>query len=407
MSERSYIFRTVVLFSLGWAILYADRTVLYPMLSIIADDFQLSGAETGLITSAYFSLYVLMQIPTGILGDRLGLKRILVVSYFLAGLGMLAVGLFATEYRLLLLLVGLHGLGAGSFYPAVYGMTMATVPAAMRGISSALVNCGMSLGLALGLVISGPLYLAAQNWRIPFLVLAVPTLLMPILFARYLRDTRPVVSLTPVAFRAILKDARLMRINAALFCSMYGFWVVVTWGPTFFQTERGLGLTLSGLYLGVVAVSAIPAALYLGRLSDRIGRRKISTILLPLSALTVLMLAGVRSQPLLVGLLIIYGLVGKLAWDPVVVAWTGDYALRDYPDSLGTVIGIYNFSGMLSAVVAPLISGLIRDYTGSLLAAFYMGAVLIFIGFLLIRTVPEAAAARTGQENLLSKVHSD
>ena len=393
LTDRSYVYRTIFLFSLGWAVLYADRTVLYPMLAVIGADFRLTGAQTGLITSAYFSIYVAMQIPTGLLGDRLGLKRILLVSYFLAGIGMLAVGLLATEYRILLLLVALHGLGAGSFFPAVYGMTMATVPATMRGFSSALVNCGMSLGLALGLVIAGPLYTATQNWRIPFLVLAIPTLMMPFLFALHLKDTRPVVKMPAGSLGAILRNPNLMRINAALFSSMYGFWVVATWGPTFFQTERGLGLTMSGLYLAVVAVAAIPAALYMGRLSDRIGRRRISLVVLPLSALTVWLMAYVQSQALLLGALVIYGLVGKLAWEPVVVAWTGDYATRFHPDAMGTVIGVYNFFGMLSAVVAPVVSGLIRDWTGSLLYAFYVGAALIMIGFILARGVPEAEQA--------------
>jgi MFS family permease len=388
--DRSYIYRTIFLFSLGWAVLYADRTVLYPMLAVIGNDFQLTGAQTGLITSAYFFVYVAMQIPTGLLGDRLGAKRILVVAYFLAGVGMLAVGLLATEYRLLLLLVGLHGMGAGAFYPAVYGITMATVPATMRGISTALVSCGMSLGLALGLAIAGPLYNATLNWRIPFLVLAIPTLVMPFLFAHHLKDARAGTRLSAASFTTILRNPNLMRINAALFCSMYGFWVVVTWGPTFFQTERGLGLTMSGLYLAVVALTAIPAAIVFGKLSDSIGRRPISLAILPLSALTVWLMAYVQSQTFLLAALVVYGLVGKLAWEPVVSAWIGDYAVRFHRDSMGAVIGVFNFFGMSSAVVAPVVSGLIRDWTGSLLYAFYVGAALIMLGFLLARGVPEA-----------------
>ncbi len=390
MNDRNYIFRTIFLFSLGWAVLYADRTVLYPMLAVIGSEFQLSGAQTGLITSAYFTVYVAMQIPTGMLGDRLGAKRILVAAYFLAGVGMLAVGLLASEYRFLLLLVGLHGMGAGAFYPAVYGITMATVPATMRGMSTALVSCGMSIGLALGLAISGPVYSLAQNWRIPFLVLAVPTLIIPFLFARHLRDARAGNRMSMASFTTILRNPHLMRINAALFSSMYGFWVVVTWGPTFFQTERGLGLTMSGLYLAVVAVTAIPSALFLGRLSDRIGRRRISLVVLPLSALTVWLMAYVHSQTLLLAALVIYGLVGKLAWEPVISAWVGDYAVRFHRDAMGAVIGVFNFFGMSSAIVAPIISGLIRDWTGSLLYAFYVGAALIMLGFILARGVPEA-----------------
>ena len=43
--------------AMGALFMYADRTVLYPMLKVIADDFNLSGTATGFITSTYFSLY--------------------------------------------------------------------------------------------------------------------------------------------------------------------------------------------------------------------------------------------------------------------------------------------------------------------------------------------------------------
>ncbi len=393
MSDRTYIYRVVACFCLGWAVLYADRTVLYPMLDIIGRDFQLSGAQTGLITSAYFTLYVAMQIPTGILGDRYGLKKILMVSYFLAGVGLLCVGLFAREYFFLLMFVALHGIGAGSFYPAAYGITMATVPTSMRGFSSALVNTGMSMGLALGLAMSGPLYIATQNWRMPFLILAVPTLCLPFLFWRVLKDP-PSLPKVRLPLAVIAKNSHFMRINGAVFCSMYGFWVAVTWGPTFFQTERGLGLEITGLFVAVTAIAAIPAALFLGRLSDRIGRKKISLVIIPISALTIAMMAYVDSLPLLLVALILYGLVGKLAWDPVVVAWTGDFASLYHPQSLGTIIGVYNFSGMLSSITAPLFSGIIRDVTGSLVGAFYVGAAMVFLAFFLLLGVPEVQEAK-------------
>ena len=45
---------TAVFLALGALFMYADRTVLYPMLEVIAADFSLSGKATGFITSTYF-----------------------------------------------------------------------------------------------------------------------------------------------------------------------------------------------------------------------------------------------------------------------------------------------------------------------------------------------------------------
>lgn len=60
--------------ALGWAVIYADRTCLYPLLAVIAESLGISSVQAGALTSAYFFFYVAMQIPAGILGDRHGLS---------------------------------------------------------------------------------------------------------------------------------------------------------------------------------------------------------------------------------------------------------------------------------------------------------------------------------------------
>lgn len=47
---------------------------------------------------------------------------------------------------------------------------------------------------------------------------------------------------------------------------------------------------------------------------------------------------------------------------------------------MGSAMGVYSFAGMLSAILAPVISGWIKDVTGSLVAAFYLAAVLVLAG---------------------------
>ncbi|MHB1652843.1 MAG: MFS transporter [Desulfitobacteriaceae bacterium] len=386
--DKRYIWRVIAAFCLGWAVIYADRTALYPMLNIIGKEFHLTGAQTGAITSAYFFLYVAMQIPAGILGDRIGLKRILVYMYFIAGIGMLATGLFATSYVPLLIFVGLHGLGAGAYYPGAYGTTMNTVPKDMRGLSSGIINSGMSIGLALGLISAGPIYLLSHNWRMPFIILAIPTILIAFLYQFVIKDVRP-DNKERVPFSEILKNKNLMLINGAIFCSLYGFWTVVTWGPSFFQNERGLSLTTAGLYTAIIAVVAIPAALTLGRSSDRLGRKKISLILLPLAGITVALMGYVRSLPALVVVLALYGAVGKLTFDPIAVSWTADHVSNTKPAAMGSAVALFNFCGMASSIIAPIVSGWIRDATGSLVTSFYLGGALVVLGAVFVAFVDE------------------
>lgn len=388
----TYVYRVVALFCLGWAVVYADRTVLYPMLPVVGREFQLSGAEIGAITSAYFLLYTAAQLVSGMLGDRFGLKRVLVLFSLIAALGIAAIGSLATSYFTLIIFVALHGAGAGGYYPLAYSLTIYTVPQWIRGLSSAIIGCGMSIGLVSGLALAGPLYHAEGNWRFPFLVLAVPTFFVASLYVWLLRDIQPSKT-TNTSVLAVLKDRDLLCLNAAGFCSLYGYWVTLIWGPTFLQTERGLGLTASGLFTGLIAIAAIPASLTVGRLSDRIGRKRLTLFLIPLAAAAIFALAHVQTKAGLILVLLAYGLFGKLAWDPVAIAWVGDRVSATKPQAMGTAIGLFSFVSVLSAVVAPVITGWIKDLTGSLAGGFYVGAIIAFCG-LFFSLVPAETVKR-------------
>ena len=395
MRERTRAMVVAFTLAMGALFMYADRTVLYPMLKVIADDFNLSGTATGFITSTYFSLYVAMQVPAGLLGDKLGLRKVLITFYLLGAAALLFLGLSADSYILLIVLVGLHGIGMGAYYPTSYGINIGTIPKEKRGLASAIINSGMSIGTALGLVVAGPVYSLTGSWRIPFLLLAVPTLLVPLLFRRSLPEPeRDGKSQTDgnqgVNLKQILADKDLWALNLAAFCAGYGFWVALTWGPSFFASERSLELTAAGALTALPALSAIPAALFVGRLSDKVGRRKLALILYPLQALTIFALAYVKSFSLLIGALIFYGIIGRTVSDTVIISWFGDYVSKKSPHALGAAVGVFNLVGMSAAVIAPLISGMVKDLTGSLAGAFYIGALIVLAGMICTGVAREA-----------------
>jgi MFS family permease len=381
-AERSYVRRLVALLCAGWVVIYVDRTVLYPLLTVIAREFSLTGFQTGLISGTYFTLYVAAMLPAGLLSERLGLKRTLVLFSFVSAVGMAGLGGAAVNFLALLAMAGIHGAGAGSYYTMAYSITIHTVPSRSRGIASGMINGGMSLGLAAGLALAGPLYHTTGSWRMPFLILAVPTLLVAVLFQRAIREV-PVSRRRDVPVLALLRDPTLLRMNLSAFCVLYGWWVLLSWGPVFFQSERNLGLTMSGLYTLVIAVTAMPSGLLLGRLSDRIGRKRIILTMLPLMALSLAVLPQVQSRTGMLLALMAYGVVGKLAWDPLAISWLGDYVARYRPEAVGTAVALFSFISVLSAVVGPPLTGWIKDVTGSLAGGFYVAAGLTLGGFVL------------------------
>jgi len=379
---------------MGWTLLYADRTALYPLLSVIGDEFNLSSTMMGTNDTGPPLVYVSMQIPSGMLADKLGKKRLLILTFIIAGIALLGFGLFAKSYMLLLLFTAIHGFGAGSFYPCAYGIMLNTVDSKQWGIGAAIVNLGMSFGLIVGLAISGPLYLRFQSYSGIFIVLGLITVLAALGFYIILPDVKNESAKSSNSKKAfpligILRNSNLLLINTAQFCALYGYWTAVTWGATFFQEERGISMELAGLFVAIVGISAIIPSLLMGRISDKFGRKKIALILFPLGAVTIFLMAYARSNTAIILSLIAYGIFGKSSWDPIAVAWAGSHATAMDKDALGTAMGVFNFSGMMSAVVAPVVTGFIRDITGSLVAAYYVAALVSVLGGILVMFVSE------------------
>ena len=387
--ERRYVIQLVSLFCAGWAVIYADRTILYPLLTVIAKEFDLTGFQTGLISGTYFTLYVAAMLPAGLLAEHLGLKRTLVIFSLVCAVGIAGFGIAAVDYLALLAMAGLHGAGAGSYYTMAYSITIHTVPGRSRGIASGVINGGMSVGLAVGLALAGPLYQATGSWRMPFLILAVPTFLMAVLFQRGVREV-PIPRRRGTPAWELLRDPTLLRMNLSGFCVLYGWWVLLSWGPVFFQSERNVSLTMSGLYTLVIAVTAIPSGLLLGRLSDRIGRKRIILAMLPLTALSLVAIPQVYSRTGMLLALMAYGLVGKLAWDPLAISWLGDYVSRHRPEAVGTAVALFSFTSVLSAVIGPPLTGWVKDATGSLAGGFYLAAALALVAYILAMGVQDA-----------------
>jgi MFS family permease len=284
----------------------------------------------------------------------------------------------------------LYGGAAGAFHPMAFSLAMRSISERRRGLATAMINSGSAFGLIIGLSGAGPFFLLTGNWRLVFVVLAVPTLLLALAFQL---GIRPVAPAAGSALR-LLRNKNLVFIYLASFCSLYAFATAVVWGPTFFQVERGLGLGAAGAHTAVVAVGGIPAGLIFARLSDRWGRKRLAQGLMPAAALALAGMALVKTPGMAVLTLLLYGAFGKLAWEPIAVAWTGDHVGRAAPGSMGTALALFGTIGMTSSIVAPVVAGWIRDRTGSFEGAFLLAAAVLLAGGLFMLMPAETVFRR-------------
>ncbi len=381
----------VLFFFLGWIFIYADRMILNPVQTLIRSEFQLTNAEVGLISSIFFLTYTFMQVPSGMLGDKFGKTKVIAFGFAIFGLFTGITGI-AGSFGVLLVARALMGIGQGFYYGPQYGLSSELIPTKYRTLGSAIINSGQAFGITLGLVASSWIAVDLEGgWRMPFYVFAVPTLLVGLAILLFIRTPKteeaPAAAQDKPKFMDLLKNKNLVLTYLLVFCSLYGFFVMCTWLPVYLEEVRQISRSDTGFVSSLVAWTSIPAALLYGYISDKIGKRRpVILCLLPLAALSIVLLLLTESRTLMVTALVCYGFFGKLATDPLAIALIADNTPRN---QLSTAFGIFNFVGMSSAIVAPYATGLLRDITGSWNSGFYVAVALLLIGVVVVLCIDE------------------
>ncbi len=397
MRRRRYWQLLLGVFFLGWIFMYADRTVLSPALPAIGAEWRLNTAQLGLISSLFFLLYAAMQIPTGFLADRFGRKLLLVPGYLLFGVTTVF-SAFAPSYGVFLLLGALSGAGQGTYYPTQFSLSSEAIPQRVRGLGSAIINSGQAFGISLGFVVASVVAFDLRaGWRAPFAILGCATVVAGLVLWLCVREHPPaadadatdasgvgnVPAESPLAAPSgagtrVLFSRDMVLAYAVMFCSLYGFFVVLTWLPAYLQTARHTPASQTGIVSSLVPWASIPGALAISLLSDRLRQRRIfAMLLLPLAALALLAIPLTQTRAELYAVLVLYGLVGKLALDPLMVAFVADRVPRA---AYSRAYAFFNFAGMSSSILAPYLTGLLASHTGTLVTGFYLAAALLVAG---------------------------
>lgn len=253
--------------------------------------FHASGAELGGLAATYFYVYMVMQIPTGILVDTLGPRRVVAIGGVLAGIGSL---LFGTADTLTAASVGrlLVGLGVSVTFISMLKLNAAWFHdrhfATMTGATILLGNVGSLLAAA-------PLAWALNyiSWRTAFVAVGLLSLLLAVL-AWYLVHDHPgragLPSMRELDGReahaphaghwydgllVVLKNRATwpgLWVNMGLAGSLFAF--AGLWVVPFLRDVYGMDRASAASHTTLLLAGFAIGAFLVGRLSDRIGRRK-------------------------------------------------------------------------------------------------------------------------------------
>lgn len=393
--------KIVILLCAGWITIWIYRSALSPVYPQIRASLggDVTDTALGSISSFYFLGYVSMQIPAGFLVDKIGKKKVLIPGFILFAL---AAFLISQANSLTMIYVGsvMAGLGCGSYYGSAYSMTSQNIPRERRSFATAIVNSGSAVGAGLGMILSS--YLVAQRglpWQTMMYISVVLIIIMAIAFYTVIRSSKEDkahIARTEAAEEAAAKvkkpkekvalstllAPRMLFVYLLYFAVCYAYYMTVTWLPNFLGTERGFEGAAIGFSSSLVSFASIPGALFFSRLADKYMTQKVKFIIglnLLAAAMLLLTVQATSSTWLLVSL-VMYGFLGKLAVEPIMISWLGENAPRV---GVGTTLGVFNFFGMMSSVIAPALTGSISDATGSKVMGFYIAVGLLVIGTVL------------------------
>ncbi len=369
---------------------YLDRATISFALPMISHDLNLGPETKGVLLSAFFWPYMLMQVPMGLMVDRLNLLWVYAAAFALWSLAQGLTGLAGSLVVLILLRI-LLGIGESIYLPGGIRIVSRLFGPAERGLPSGIFDFGTRTGLVVEGVLL-PWLLVHYGWRDTFVLVGLTAILWLIpwfaVFASKVvkkRETAAPSKCVERHFWLAHFNRNLLGICLGFFCFDYFWYLMLTWLPDYLYEARHMSIMKAGLF------AAIPYAVFGlsepvgGWVSDRLIRggwdetrtRKGIISFAFMFGLLMIPAAMARTAETAVALIICAGLVGLSSANVLVMV----QACAPH-DEVGIWTGFQNCSGGIAGITAPLVTGFLIEWTGSFRSAFILAPMLLVSGLL-------------------------
>jgi MFS transporter, Spinster family, sphingosine-1-phosphate transporter len=253
---------------------YIDRSVLNAVQPLIQNEFHVSDAQLGRLTTVFLICYTLAAPVMGPLADRYSRRLIIALGAF-AWSGVTLLTAFVHSYDALLIRHTLVGVGEASFVTISPTFVADLFPEAKRGRVLGVFYLAIPVGFALGYLVGG--YFGTRyGWRTPFYVAGVPGFLLATVMLFIPEPERgqfDSLRETPERGRVLGLARNPAFLTATLGMAMMTFAQggLLVWMPTFLSRMRGYSLLEANKLFGlIIAVDGTIAALAGGWLGDRL-----------------------------------------------------------------------------------------------------------------------------------------
>jgi len=364
---------------------YMDRMVMASAIPFIAQDFHLLPAEQGVVLSAFFFGYTLMQFPGGFVVDRFGPARVMTLSIAAWSCFTALTGL-ASSLLAMLGIRFLFGLSEGPYPPAASKTVTLWFPPHEIGRANGLQLSAVSIGAAIAPLIVAPLVIH-WGWRPVFYSLLIPGLLVAVVVRAVVRglppeqpaNGNPAPAHVPAGrVTLVLKTPAVLWCGVALFFANMGGWGLMNWLPTYLLKARGFSIGAMGIGASLPSVAGAVGYYVGGHIADRYfcDRRHIPIVCgLALGGVMTYWAAVAPSGEwavvaLVLAFLFLFGASAGLFTLPMLIV---------AKDSIGAAFGLVNTFGQVAAFLSPLVVGCVLSATQGRFTWVFYGFVGLFV----------------------------
>jgi predicted MFS family arabinose efflux permease len=328
-----------------------------PLVEELRARYGVDYAGAGNVIGAYTLSYGFAQLLAGLLTDRVGPKRLM-----LLGLGLAAAGsaLFAVTHGYALAVAArlVAGAAGGFLYTPTIAYAFAAFDPGLRGRVMGVAETGVGAGQILAVALL-PLLYAAVGLTLAFLSLPLAAAGLAVAVAAAL----PAVGETRRTARGQLhglardRDFWLLLVGVA-FVGMLAQVAVLSWMPTYLRQVHGFGVVQAGLSSAVVVMGLTVFSPLFGMLSDRLTTRRpvlLAGACLALVGFAVLLATGSAAVAIGAALLVSASMAATI---PMQVVFASE---RFGAVGAGTAIGLVNTGGQIASSLGGPLYGLMLD----------------------------------------------
>jgi MFS family permease len=358
------------------------HTALFPTLKV---EFLLTNQQLGLIAAIPPLCQSILSIPTGILSDRLGSKKMIIISQLVASGGALLASVTQNMW-MLIAAVSLLYISTTIYHPASYSFTTRLFQPQDRSKALGLHGAGGTFGMAIGPISLGLLMgLLAFGWRQVYLFWAFP-LILGIIAVRLIKS-EPVEDVEMIERGDGVEEFQATKLLTAsmLFFLIYSGIRMVAGGMTnaflnvYLVDIRGWEQNLASIVYGSSSLMGIIAAPIGGFLAARFGEKKWTLTVLTLSYLCFGLAFFIPGTLAFTTLYLGHGFFNFLS-----MASNSAMMARLSPGrQRGIGFALYFLPGSLMGAIAPIIAAFIADNMG-IFTIFPVSTVVFFLAVLVL-----------------------